>query len=121
MTRISPKLVRLERRLRAAQARKEYKDAELQRRIEQQVTTAYESRGILTTYYVPSITDPENLYIQVSVPETSLREILGGVEQTDLDKIGGFLVILTGKAYAQQRGFADKYMSIKVVQSFHRA
>lgn len=68
----------------------------------------------MVTYYVPSLTDPEELYIKVSVPETSLIQILGGAEEINLTSIGGTLNLPANKASAPQRGFSNHYCSIKV-------
>ena len=115
MARLSTKLVRLKRQAAVAERREEYKQNALQQQINQGITTAYQGRGEMITYYVPSVTDPEELYIRVSVPETNLIQILGGAEEINLTSIGGTLDLPANKASAPQRGFSNHYCSIKVV------
>ena len=114
MARLSTKLVRLKRQLAVAERREDYQQTALQAKIDQGVTTAYEGKGTLIQYYVPSITDPAELYIQVSVPESHLTLLLGGSDEASVNELGGTLTLPAGKAYAQQRGFANHYLSIKV-------
>ncbi|NEO55906.1 MAG: hypothetical protein F6K54_24270 [Okeania sp. SIO3B5] len=115
MAKLSTKLMRLKRQLAVAEAREEYKQQALKEKIEQGATTAYQGKGEMIQYYVPSITDPDELYIKVSVPEASLVQILGGAEEINLTSIGGTLSLPSNKAFAYQRGFANHYCSIKVV------
>lgn len=115
MARLSTKLVRLKRQLAVAERREAIKQAELERKITEGFTVAYEGRGSLIEYYVPSITDPAELYIKVSVPEDHLTLILGGSEQVNLDSLGGKLTLPAGAAYAPQRGFSNQYLSIKII------
>lgn len=115
MARLSTKLVNLKRQLAIAERREEYQQQELQRKIDNNIVTPYEGKGPTTTFYVPSIDDPADLYVRVEVPTTSLTECLGGADATALGKVGGVLTLPAGAGEVPQRGFANKYMSLKFI------
>ncbi|MGD1712306.1 hypothetical protein [Dapis sp. BLCC M172] len=120
MARLSTKLVRLKRQLAVAERKEAYKQQALAERITQRETTDYVGKGAQTTYYVPSIKDSE-LYIQVSVPTSSLTALLGGTDQPALDKIGGVLALPAGKSEVRQRGYSDNYCRIRAVFKANKA
>ena len=108
---ISTKLVKFKRQLKIAQAREAYKKSQLEAAIAAGETTAYTSRGDTVDYYVPSIGDPNELYIKVSVPQTSLTQVLGGYAEPQITLLGGVLTLPEKKAYVQQRGFSNQSVS----------
>ena len=115
MARLSTKLVSLKRQLKIAEKREEYQQQELQRKIDNNIVTPYQGKGDTTDFYVPSIDDPADLYVLVEVPTKSLELCLGGADATAVGKVGGALTLPANVGVVSQRGFANKYMSLKFI------